>query len=336
VGHRGLCRIAAAIVFVAGFIVSSSLSAQTTPGDTHDSAAGPDTAGAINRKSDEPAPATLQSCPLGSNQRAVQGAVAGVFVASNVALIRYFKRAWWSGERSEKFFFNADWDDDYRDQDKWGHVFGGYHLTRAGNTLLRGACVSPRKSLFYSALYATVFQLQIELWDARYVKYGFSYPDLLANTAGMALAVLHATKPHTQAVKPTISYRRTAAMRQRVDSDELRQSIDYSGQTYWFSTDVDALLPDRARAYWPGIVRFSVGHSITDWVLPRPAGVEPPTPQEIVRAKRRILLSLDLDADKLPGNHPAWRFIKRQLSYIRLPAPALQIAPRFDGIGWHR
>jgi uncharacterized protein YfiM (DUF2279 family) len=338
--HEGLRPVrwirTVAIVWAAILVASAQLNAQTLPGEQHDSAGPSDSAVANKLSAAAAAPRVAESCPLGSNRRAAQSVVGGVFVGSNVALYRYFKRAWWSGEKADKFFFNADWDEAFRDQDKWGHVFGGYHLTRAGHTLLRGACVSPKKSLFYSALYATLFQLQIELWDGQYAKYGFSYPDFLANTAGMGLAVLHAAKPRTQVIKPTISYRQTAAMRQRVDSDELRHSTDYAGQTYWFSTDVDALLPERAQRYWPGIVRFSVGHSITDWVLPRPAGVEPPTPQQVVRAQRRILLSLDLDAGKLPGNHPAWRFIKRQLSYIRLPAPALEIAPRFDGIGWYR
>jgi uncharacterized protein YfiM (DUF2279 family) len=307
----------------------------TTAAQTHSSPPR-DTLPTVAKSTNTNRAKAVAACPLGSNRRAAQGVVAGVFIGGNLALYSYFKDAWWSGEKAEKFFFNADWDENHRDQDKWGHLFGGYHLTRAGHTLLRGACVSQKRSLFYSALYSTLFQLQIELWDARYAKYGFSYPDFLANAAGMGLAVLHATNPRTEAVKPTISYSRSAAMRQRVATDEIRHSTDYEGQTYWFSADVESLLPEHARPYWPGIVRFSVGHSIQDYVIPRPAGVDPSTPQQSVRAKRRILLSLDLDAGKLPGNHPAWRFVKRQLSYIRLPAPALEIAPQFEGIGWYR
>jgi hypothetical protein len=319
---------------MSGLAIAATLPLFTAAAQTHSPPA--DTVPSVTKSAAATRAKVIDACSLGPNRRAAQGAVAGIFVASNVALYSYFKKAWWSGEKADKFFFRADWDENQRDQDKWGHLFGGYHLTRAGHTLLRGACVGPRKSLFYSALYATMFQLQIELWDAQYARYGFSYPDLLANTAGMGLAVMHATIPRTQAVKPTISYRPSAAMRESVPSDEIRGSTDYQGQTYWFSADVDALLPQRARAYWPGIVRFSVGHSITDYILPRPAGAAPSTPQQSMRAKRRILLSLDLDASKLPGSHPAWRFVKNQLGYLRLPAPALQIAPAFDGIAWYR
>ena len=255
--------------------------------------------------------------------------VAAVFVGGNAALYSYFKRAWWSGERAENFFFRADWDENFRDQDKFGHVYGGYHLARFGAAFLRSACMSKPKAIAWSAAYAALFQLQIEVWDGMYDKYGFSYPDLLANTAGTALAVLHETHPKTRAIKPTISYARSAAMRNADNiPGELRPSLDYTGQTYWLSADIDALLPAEAKPYWPSFLRVSLGHSITDWIDPQ-TGAN-------IRAQRRLLLSLDFDAEKLPGENRIWKTIKRQLSYIHLPSPALQITPSAKLIGWYK
>ncbi len=255
--------------------------------------------------------------------------VAAVFVGGNAALYSYFKRAWWSGERADKFFFRADWDENFRDQDKFGHMLGGYHLARYGNAILRSACVSPTRAVVMSAAYAAAFQLQIEIWDGLYKKYGFSYADLLANTSGTALEVLHELKPATRAVKPTMSYSRSAALRNRDNiPTELRPTLDYSGQTYWFSTDVHALLPVEAKAYWPSFLRLSVGHSITDWIDPE-TGAN-------IRARRKLLLSLDFDAEKLPGDNRLWKTVKRQLSYIHLPSPAIQLTPDLKVIGWYR
>lgn len=255
--------------------------------------------------------------------------VATVFVAGNAALYTYFKRAWWSGERADGFFFRPDWDEDFRDQDKLGHVYGGYHLARFGAAFLRSACMSKTKAIAWSAAYAAFFQLQIEVWDGLYEKYGFSYPDLLANTAGTALAVLHEAYPKTRAIKPTISYARSAAMRNADNiPGELRPSLDYTGQTYWLSADIDALLPPEAKPYWPSFLRVSLGHSITDWIDPQ-TGAN-------IRAQRRLLLSIDFDAEKLPGENRIWKTIKRQLGYIHLPSPALQIAPSTKLIGWYR
>jgi hypothetical protein len=87
------------------------------------------------------------------------------------------------------------------------------------------------------------------------------------------------------------------------------------------------MLPDEAKPYWPSFVRLSVGHSITDWINEQGASY---------RAKRKILVSLDLDPEKLPGNAPIWRSIKHTLSYYRFPAPALQITPNLHLIPWYR
>ncbi len=272
--------------------------------------------------------ASSNGCPINGNQLgAVRAGVGTAFVGGNAYLYHYFKKAWWSGERSEGFFWNADWDMEFRDQDKFGHMLGGYHLTRIGYAGLRTACVSRGKALIASTTYAALFQLQIEIFDARFAKYGFSYPDILANTAGQVLAVAQELNPRLKAIKPTFSYRQTRALRNRVVASELRPSIDYSGQTYWFSTDVNRLLPDGAKPYWPSFIRLSAGHSITDWI--DETGVNR-------RAKRKILLSLDLDPEKLPGNAPIWRSIKQALSYYRFPAPALQLTPGLDVIPWYR
>lgn len=277
-------------------------------------------------------PKPVDRCDSPTYRAVSRTAAAGAFIGAQAVLWSYFENAWWSGEEAKGFFFRADWDDDMRDQDKFGHFFGGYHLTRIGAAVLRNGCISPAKSIVIAAAYATLFQLQIEIWDARFEKYGFSYPDLIANTAGMAYAVAQEKYPKLQRVKPTISYSRSAAMRARdagrIPDSEIRASLDYSGQTYWMSAEVDPFLPPEARKYWPDAVRFSVGHSITDWI-------DPVTGQS-KRARRKVLLSLDLDASKLPGDHPLWRTVKNTISYIRLPAPALQITPSFKGIGWYR
>ena len=309
------------VVLLAALCGARSLSAQAAP-DSVANIGAPRAEGAPVRS------ASADACPINGNQlQAVRAGVATAFVGGNAYLYHYFKKAWWSGERSDGFFWNADWDMEFRDQDKFGHMLGGYHLTRIGYAGLRAACVSKRKSLIASATYAALFQLQIEIFDARFKKYGFSYPDLVANTAGQVFAVAQELNPRLKAVKPTFSYRQTRALKHRVIASELRPSIDYSGQTYWFSTDVNRLLPEGAKPYWPSFVRLSAGHSITDWI--DASGTSG-------RAKRKILLSLDLDPEKLPGNAPLWRSIKHTLSYYHFPAPALQITPSLDLVPWYR
>jgi hypothetical protein len=282
----------------------------------------------------QPGPVILPnpSCPLTSNQlNAVRAGVGSAFIGVNAYLYHYFKKAWWSGEKADHFFFHADWDQEFRDQDKLGHLYGGYHLARIGYAGLREACVSDKKAIIWSAAYAAAFQLQIEIFDGHFKKYGFSYADMLANTAGQALAVAQALNPRLRAIKPTFSYHKTTALRNTergLISSELRPSLDYSGQTYWLSADLDQLLPDGGKPYWPSFIRLSAGHSVTDWINP-----ETGNPQ---RGKRKIVLSLDFDPEKLPGNLPLWRSIKRTLSYYHFPAPALELTPKLHLSPWYR
>jgi uncharacterized protein YfiM (DUF2279 family) len=216
----------------------------------------------------------------------------------------------------------------FRDQDKLGHGYGGYQLTRVGAGLLRSACVGDRKAAWAGAAYAAAFQLQIEVWDGYQEKYGFSPPDLLFNTAGAAYAVLQHERPALRAFKPTVSYARTTALKRAPAGAELRPTVDYSGQTYWVSVDVEELLPEARRRYWPAILRFSVGRSITDWVNPETLAAQ--------RASNLLVLSLDIDPARLPGDHPLWNTVKQQLSYYRFPAPAIVIGPGGGGRAWYR
>ena len=271
----------------------------------------------------------LQYCDSATHRTAARAAVATSAVAGNVALYAYFKNAWWAGERADRFWINNDWGMPFRDQDKLGHLWGGYHLTRIGADLLRAGCISDRSAVIWGAAYAAVFQLQIEIWDGFMEGYGFSPPDLLANTAGTALSVAQHYSQSLRALKPTFSYDPTAAYDNRArHGGSPRATIDYSGQTYWLSADVDALLPEDLAPLWPAVLRLSIGHSITDWIDAETGAVS--------KARRRILLSIDVDLEKLPGDHPVWRRIKHELSYLRLPAPALQIYPVTKGIGWYR
>jgi len=264
-------------------------------------------------------------------KRVAQGAVATTFVGGNLALYEYFRRAWWSGQRAP-FFLNYDWDGNFRDQDKLGHLLGGYVLSEGGRELLKAACMSDKKAAIWAAAYSAAFQLQIEIWDGTQARYGFSPPDLLFNTLGQGLSLSHAFVPKMRAVMPTISYARTQALKNTqagLIPGDLRPTVDYSGQTYWLSVDIDTLLPARARRYWPDLLRFSVGHSITDFIDPN-TGAD-------VRAQRRVLLTLDIDPIKLPGNAAWWVTVKKGLRHYHFPSPAIEFrSGGIRGIPWYR
>ena len=248
---------------------------------------------------------------------------AGVGLTGGYAgLYLYFHHAWWSGNPAKEWYIKNDWDQSERDADKFGHFFGGYQLTRLTSELLQAGCMPPSRAAVWAALYAYAFQFQIEEWDGTQTLYGFNPSDLIADAGGALLAVAQQHSKTLQAVKPVWSYRPTEAYRRRNEpghQGQPRATTDYAGQTYWFSTDVHSLLPDKAKPYWPSFIRLSPGYSITDYV-------DPQTGQGL-RAKRRFLISLDIDPEHLPGDNKVWRTIKHELAFIRIPGPALQLTP---------
>ncbi len=149
------------------------------------------------------------------------------------------------------FFFRSGWDEDFRDQDKFGHLLGGYQLTRVGYEALTASCVSETRALIAGVAYAAFFHLQIEVFDGTYNKYGSSY------------------------------------------------------------ADVRALPPTGMQSYWPSLLRASIGHSITEYIDPVTGASH--------RAWRELLLSVDIDPEKLPGQNPRWKAV----------TPSFQAADRY-------
>ena len=255
--------------------------------------------------------------------RGLARAAAGIGLTGGYAgLYLYFHHVWWSGAPAPKWFIENDWDRVERDADKFGHLFGGYQLTRITSELLQAGCVPPSRAIAWAALYAYAFQFQIEEWDGTQQLYGFNPSDLIADATGALFAVAQQHTKSLQYIKPVWSYRPTEAYRRRNlpgHGGQPRATTDYAGQTYWFSTDVHGLLPDRAKPFWPSLLRFSPGYSITDYVDPATGGV--------LRARRKILISLDLDPEKLPGDNKIWRTVKHELAFFRIPGPTFQFTP---------
>lgn len=255
--------------------------------------------------------------------RGLARAAAGLGLTGGYAgLYLYFHHAWWSGTPASKWFVENDWDREERDADKFGHMFGGYQLTRLTSELLQAGCVPPLRAAAWAALYAYAFQFQIEEWDGTQQLYGFNPSDLIADAAGALFAVAQQHTKALQYIKPVWSYRPTEAYRRRNlpgHGGQPRATTDYSGQTYWFSADVHGLLPNGAKPFWPSFIRLSPGYSITDYVEPTTGGA--------LRAKRKILVSLDLDPEQLPGDNKIWQTIKHELAFFRIPGPTLQLTP---------
>ena len=181
------------------------------------------------------------------------------------------------------------------------HALGSYHLAR---TSVRATCAdrdSRVRAAWHGARVALAIGAMKEVTDGYYN--GFSVVDLGVDAMGVGYAVAQAYLPVLEKITPSFSMAPRAFQTTRGPHGAL---VAYAHQTLWLSASVHDLLPSTAAKAWPAPVRLSVGRRAFGGT----------TPSEYV-------LGLDLDAARLPGNHPAWVRVKNFLHSARLPGPAL-------------
>lgn len=187
------------------------------------------------------------------------------------------------------------------------HGYGSYYLTDGATTFLRAHCLSTRRATLLGAGYGLTIGVLKEIADGYYT--GFSAADLTVDAMGVGYSVAQQAVPMLRHVTPTFS----------VSPRTIRTGgaiTNYSAQTFWLSANVESLLPPSAKAYWPSPVRVSLGRRAYQ-------GTE----------RDRIVVGLDLDPRRLPGNAPAWVAAKSVLAKYRLPGPAVEISPRVRAVG---
>ena len=181
------------------------------------------------------------------------------------------------------------------------HALGSYHLARTAVSATCADRASRVRAAWTSASLALAIGAMKEVADGYYN--GFSTVDLGVDAMGAGYAVAQAYLPMLEKITPSFSVAPRALLSTRGPRGAL---VDYAHQTVWLSANVRDLLPATAAKAWPSPVRLSVGRRAFGGT----------TPSEYV-------VGLDLDAARLPGNHPAWVRIKNVLHSVRLPGPAL-------------
>ena len=181
------------------------------------------------------------------------------------------------------------------------HALGSYHLARTAVNATCADRASRVRAAWTSASVALAIGAMKEVADGYYN--GFSAVDLGVDAMGAGYAVAQAYLPMLEKITPSFSVAPRALLSTRGPRGAL---VDYAHQTVWLSANVRDLLPTTAAKAWPSPVRLSVGR--------RAFGGTSPS---------EYVVGLDLDAARLPGNHPAWVRIKNVLHSVRLPGPAL-------------
>jgi hypothetical protein len=222
-------------------------------------------------------------------------------------------------------FHSIGWNEDfekYKWMDKYGHFLHSYFASDLFSSGYRWSGFSGENSVYYGALSGWLWMLQIEIADAFFEAWGFSWGDLLFNTLGSGFSLLQQLYPEILGgLQPKVSYHTSDALRERRYNNGANNIIDdYEGLTWWLGVNVYHYMPKTVQNTYPDWLKpfgFAIGHSATG-IADDPQG-----------GKREIFFGLDFDLRKLSyGNESGLiRFLKNELNIIRLPLPAVKITP---------
>ena len=150
---------------------------------------------------------------------------------------------------------------------------------------------------------------------------GASWGDIVANSAGSALALGQYLIWDQVKIKPKYSFSQTslAGQRPNILGRGLHEEFlkDYNGQTYWFSFDLHAF---SATDKFPKWLNIAVGYGAHNMIFAHDgdnleAGLTP---------YRQYYLALDFDLSYIQSNSKLINTLIYVVDLIHLPAPALE------------
>ncbi len=222
--------------------------------------------------------------------------------------------------KSDFHFYNdgASW----LQMDKVGHAYTAYQLCRAEYAGARWTGRSNKSSTFIAAALVFGGQSAVEVFDGFSQEWGFSVPDLAANTAGIGLFLGQQLAFKEQRFFLKYGYKNSpyAALRPNTLGSTFPEKLlkDYNAQSYWLSFSPTAI---HDNLFWPRWLQLSVGYS-ADAKLRGDDNVYTIN-GFTYEANREWALSLDIDWSKLPIKKPWLRKGLGALNAVKLPFPSV-------------
>jgi hypothetical protein len=269
------------------------------------------------------------SIAVKSTKKWVLGGVqVGLWGGSFYAL----NNAWYANYPKAKFHLYNDWKE-WQQMDKLGHVWSTYQISRHTSNIWQWAGLEKEKAIWVGALSGMAYLSVIEILDGYSDKWGFSIPDVLANTtgAGLFLGQELLWKEQRMSLKLSYSPYQYGNLKYRADQlfgsgDVERLLKDYNGQIIWASFNLKSFLPAAKIPKWLNLAlgynaRTMLGGYENKW---EDQGGNLVSRTDIKRYKR-FLLSLDIDLTKIETKNKTLKTIYSIVNVLKVPAPAIEL-----------
>lgn len=251
----------------------------------------------------------------------------GAVTAGYFALSLYvLGNTWYKDKAVVPFHFsndNAAW----MQVDKCGHAFGAYVYSYVGYHGMLAAGMRRRDAPLFGATLGALMQTPIEIMDGLHEGYGFSWGDVVANTAGSGLVLGQELLLGEQLLKLKFSYSPSpyaAHGNGELGTTDLDRVLkDYNGQTYWLSLPITALVGESLLPPW---ICAAVGYGADGMygAFDNHAALRD-TRIPVVSRRRQVFFSLDVDWSRIETDSSLLRLLLQGLDFVKLPFPAIEV-----------
>jgi Predicted periplasmic lipoprotein (DUF2279) len=238
--------------------------------------------------------------------------------------------------RSSFHFFddNKEW----QQMDKFGHFFTAYTISRITAALYQWSGIKARPAAIYGTSLGMAFQTNIEVFDGFSSQWGFSYGDMIANTAGASLFLSQQTGWGEQRIGLKLSFHPSDYSqyhREELGDNIWQQAVkDYNGQTYWVSVAIASFLPKGNKIPGWACIDFGYGAEGMIGAVTNPQVCDVNGNELSFDRYRKYFVSLDINLTKIPTKSAALKAVFGAVSFIKIPFPTLEYSRKKFRFYW--
>jgi uncharacterized protein YfiM (DUF2279 family) len=272
-------------------------------------------------------------CPVGipKSRQFWVGTASAVWAIGSLVVLN---EAWYK-QYKRTSFQTFDDSHEWLQMDKAGHAWSAYQVARGTTLLWQWAGASNQRAVLLGSASSLGYMTIIEFLDAHSEKWGWSWADVGANTAGTVLFAGQQLAWGEQRVlfKFSAAPRRYPVALEARGNSLFGQSLaerllkDYNAQTYWLSANLNSLFKNNALPPW---LNIAVGYGASGlWggfenrALDERGNVTFNRPD--IKRQRQWYLAPDVDFTRIKTSRKGVKTLLAALNCIKFPAPGLEL-----------
>lgn len=273
---------------------------------------------------------SISSVKLSSNGRKwiIGSMEVGLWTGSFISL----NKAWYANYPRSSFHLYNDWRE-WQHMDKAGHFWSSYHISHFTSDLWEWTGTNSKKAHIIGAVSSLGYLSIIEILDGYSDKWGFSVPDMAANSLGVISYLTQQMAWDEQRIKFKLSYNPYPYGALRDRSNQLfgkgmieRILKDYNSQTYWASLNIKSFFPSSNVPNWLDLslgygAKTMLGGFENKWTNTAGNSID----RTDIQRFKRYFLSIDVDLDKIKTKNKVLKKSLHLLNVIKIPAPAIEL-----------